>query len=132
MITSLVMMALGAFRFGMRNESYQQLERQTSYRWEGLNRVGRAPLMQYLGPGEDVITLSGTIHPHYRGGLHQVELMRAQAHLGIPMMLTSGMGVIFKRWAITEVSETKTYFMADGAPRQIDFTLTLKAAGGLL
>lgn len=128
----LMMMALGAFRFGMKSEAYQQLERDTEYRWEGRARVGAAPLQQYLGPGEDTITLTGTIHPHFRGGLHQVTLMRAQAGLGVPMMLTSGTGVIFKTWAITGVSDTQTYFMADGAPRQIDFSVKLKATGGLL
>lgn len=129
---SLVMMALGSFRFGMSRADYQELERTTSYRWEGPARVGAAPALQYLGPGEDVITLSGTIHPHFRGGLQQVDAMRAQAGLGVPMMLTSGMGLVFNTWAITEVSETKSYFMSDGSPRQIDFALSLQSTGGLL
>lgn len=128
---NLVMMALGAFRFGMRQEAYQEFERQTGYRWEKLNPVGAAPALQYLGPGDDAITLSGVIYPHFRGGLRQVDGMRAQAGLGIPMMLTSGGGAVFKRWAIVEVGETRRYFLPDGAPREIEFSMGLEARGGL-
>ena len=126
---SLVMMALGLFRFGVNSAAYQTFRREAEYRWEKLDRQGRAPAMQFLGPDADRITLEGVIYPHYRGGLRQVELMRAAARLGQPLMLVDGLGWIWERWVITAVSETKSVFLADGAPRQIDFSLTLQAYG---
>ena len=124
-----VMMALGAFRFGVTGGSYQKLRRDARYRWEKLDRVGRDPALQYLGPDAEEITLEGVIHPHYRGGLRQLDFMRAAARTGEPMMLVDGLGWVWQRWAITGVEETKTVLMSDGAPRQIDFRITLRAYG---
>ncbi len=127
--TSLVMMGLGLFRFGVNHAAYQTFSRTARYRWEKLDRVGRAPALQFLGPDAQEITLEGVIYPHFKGGLRQVELMRAVAGLGEPFMLVDGLGWVWDRWVITEVSEKKSVFMADGAPRQIDFTLNLQAYG---
>jgi uncharacterized protein len=124
-----VMMALGAFRFGVTGGSYQSLRRTAQYRWSGQDRLGRDPALQFAGPGAEEITLEGTIHPHYRGGLRQVEFMRLAARTGEPMMLVDGLGFVFRRWVITSVEETKTVLMSDGAPKQIDFRVTLRAYG---
>ncbi|PIV72870.1 MAG: phage tail protein [Rhodobacteraceae bacterium CG17_big_fil_post_rev_8_21_14_2_50_65_11] len=127
--TSLVMMALGAFRFGVNHAAYQSLTRQAAWRWEKLDRVGRAPALQYLGPDAHDLVLEGVIYPHFKGGLRQVELMRATADLGRPMMLVDGLGWIWEQWVIVGVEERKSYFMRDGAPRKIEFTVTLRAYG---
>jgi phage protein U len=126
---SLVMMALGAFRFGINRASYQNFSRAASFRWEAQDRLGRAPAMQFLGPGADEITLEGVIYPHFKGGLRQVELMRLMARAGQPMMLVDGLGWAWERWVITSVEERKSVFLADGAPRKIEFTISLTAYG---
>lgn len=126
---ALVMMGLGPFRFGIRNDLYQTLSRSSPYRWHGVDRQGRAPALQYAGKGTETINLSGVIYPHFRGGLRQVDLIRAQAGTGVPFMLVDGMGWVWKRWVITQVSETRELMMADGAPRRIEFKCTLKAYG---
>jgi phage protein U len=58
-----------------------------------------------------------------------MELMRAVARQGVPMMLVDGLGFVWQRWVITRVSETKSLFLADGAPRRIEFNVTLRAYG---
>lgn len=127
---STVMMALGAFRFGVTGGSYQSLRRVAQFRWEKLDRAGRAPALQFMGPDAEEITLEGTIHPHFKGGLRQVEFMRMAAQFGTPMMMVDGLGWIWDRWVIVNVEETKTVLMSDGAPRQIDFRILLRAYGG--
>lgn len=129
MLTSLTMMALGTFRFGVNRASYQSLTRTARYRWAQVARAGRAPASQFLGPDVEELRLDGVIYPHFRGGLRQVEAMRAVAGLGEPMMLVDGLGWVLQRWCIVEVRETKTLFMADGAPRQIEFGLGLQSYG---
>jgi hypothetical protein len=124
-----IMMALGTFRFGVNRANYQTFTRAAQYRWAKLDRVGRAPALQFLGPDAEEITLEGTIYPHFKGGLRQMELMRAVARTGVPMMLVDGLGFVWDRWAITEVSETKSVFLAGGAPRKIEFTVGLRAYG---
>lgn len=129
MLSSLIMMALGGLRFGVNRASYQTFTRMASYRWEEQDRLGRAPALQYLGPGAEEITLEGTIYPHFKGGLRQIELMRLLARRGEPMILVDGLGWVWERWVITRIDETKTHFLPDGAPRKIEFAVTLKAYG---
>lgn len=126
---STVMMALGAFRFGVLGGSYQEATRKASYRWETQDRLGRAPAQQFLGPGTEDITLKGVIYPHYRGGLRQVEAMRAIASTGVPLMLVDGLGWVWQRWVITEVTEVKSVLFADGTPRKIEFSVALRSYG---
>ncbi len=125
-----VMMALGAFRFGIGSGDYQQLRRAASWRWPVQERVGRAPASQFTGPGVQTVTLSGVIYPHFKGGLRQLDAMRALAGLGRPMMLVDGLGFVFDTWCIVEVSETKSVLMRDGAPRKIEFEIGLQSYGG--
>lgn len=126
---SLVMMALGSFRFGMKQDAHQEMQRSSPYRWHAVKRVGRAPALQYGGPGVEEMRLQGVIYPHFRGGLRQVDAMRVQAGTGVPFMMVDGMGWVWKRWVIVNVSDTKSFFMPDGAPRKIEFTVTLQAYG---
>lgn len=123
------MMALGAFRFGVNRANYQSFTRSASWRWEAQDRLGRNPALQFLGPGTDEISLQGVIYPHFKGGLRQVELMRFVANAGQPLILVDGLGWVWDRWVITSVEETKTLFLADGAPRKIEFSVGLKAYG---
>jgi phage protein U len=126
---STVMMALGAFRFGVLGGSYQQLSRRAGYRWEQQDRIGRDPAQQFLGPGPEEIQLEGVIHPHYRGGLGQIEAMRLIARTGQPLMLVDGLGWVWQRWVIVDVHEARSVLFADGTPRRIEFRLTLRSYG---
>jgi len=126
---SLVMMALGTFRFGLGQADYQTFARHAEYRWEQVPRVGRAPAAQFLGPGVQTVTLSGVIYPHFKGGLRQVETMRAIAGQGQPLMLTDGLGWVWDRWVVISVQDQQSYLMSDGAARRIEFTVELQSYG---
>ena len=125
----MVMMALGILRFGLSSDSYQQFSRTAGHRWNKVNRLGRAPALQYAGPDAEEIQLEGVIYPHFKGGLRQVELMRLQAKAAQPMMMVDGLGWVWDRWVIDRVEERKSLFLRDGAPRKIEFTLSLKSYG---
>jgi hypothetical protein len=62
-----VMMALGSYRFSLASAAYDGLRRAAAWRWPAQDRLGAHPVRQYVGPGEQSITLEGTIHPHYKG-----------------------------------------------------------------
>lgn len=123
---------LGDYTFELDTAAFQQLQRQSAYRWQRLARLGRTPAAQFLGPGDDDITLAGSIYPHFRGGLGQVGAMRAQAGRGEPLALTYAferVGQYCGLWCIQRVQETRTLLFKDGTPRRIDFTLSLLAYG---
>lgn len=124
-----VMMGLGAFRFSLQTAAYQTLTRSDEYRWETMERIGRSPAMQFVGPGSTTITLEGTIYPHFYSGFAQIDEMRASASAGLPLPLVSGHGRIFGLYVIMKVDETQTIFFSNGAPRKQEFVLELKSYG---
>ncbi len=126
---SKIMMALGTYRFSLGTAAYQTLKRSDAWRWASQDRLTRPPALQYLGKGRSSITLDGVIHPHFRGGLGQIEAMRAEAGGGKPLLLTDGLGKIWGSWVIEELSENGTDFTAEGVALKIDFSVTLAAYG---
>lgn len=127
--TSFVMLALGDYRFGIATAAYQDLQRTNAWRWPTVERIGARPASQYVGPGEETIEISGCIYPHFRGGLGQLEAMRAEAAKGVPLVLVDGTGKVWGKYVITEVREGQKTFFSNGAPRAQDFNLTLQAYG---
>ena len=128
-LTSTIMMALGRFRFGLSTAAYQRLQRRTDYPWQTQNRLGRKPARQKTHDGDDQITLSGVIHPHFRGGLGQLDAMRTEAARDEPLQLVDGKGVVYGLWVILSLHEGASEFFADGAPRAQNFRLQLGAYG---
>ncbi len=126
---SKVMMALGQYRFSLPTAAYQNLKRTDAWRWASQDRLTRAPAKQFLGRGNVTLSLDGTIYPHFRGGLGQVAAMRAEADKGQPLQLVDGLGKVWGKWVIEEITETSTNFLAEGVPLKIDFSLSLSAYG---
>ncbi|MCU7904432.1 MAG: phage tail protein [Candidatus Thiodiazotropha sp. (ex Epidulcina cf. delphinae)] len=124
-----VMMQLGDYQFGIESAAYEQLGRSTQYRWQGQDRIGRRPAQQFAGIGQETISLSGRIYPFYKGGLGQLDQMRAEAGQGEPRILVDGLGRILGKWAVTRIDETQSTLMPDGVPEKIDFTLELVRYG---
>lgn len=124
-MNSTVMMALGAYRFALATAAHQNLQRKTEYPWTAQERLGRTPARQKVRKGDDRITLSGIIHPHFRGGLGQIDAMRAEADRDEPLLLIDGKGIVFGLWVIESITEGQSEFFADGAPRSQKFRLEL-------
>jgi len=126
------MAQLGDYQFALETGAFRELQRHTEYRWASLPRIGRAPAHQFMGLGDESIELQGTIYPHFRGGIGQLSLMRAQAGKGEPLALTYAferVGQYAGRWCIASVQEQRSEFFRDGRPRKIDFQLRLQAYG---
>lgn len=122
-------MILGDYRFSIDSAAYQTFAHSMECRWEELKRIGKESAMQFLGNSAETITMDGTIYPQYRGGIGQIDQMRAEAAQGIPLMLISGNGTAFGRWCIVSVTEHQETFLKDGSPRKLTFSITLKKYG---
>ncbi len=123
------MMALGGYRFSLTSAAYQELRRSNAYRWQAQERLQRLPAQQFVGPGSETLDLKGTIYPHYRGGMKQLDVMRAQAGRGVPLLLVDGLGFIWSQWVILQVDETQTVMLTNGQPRKLEFQLRLARYG---
>lgn len=128
----MAMARLGSFSFELNTAAFQTLQRKVEYRWEMQNRIGRAPAAQFTGRGQDTIELSGTIYPHFRGGIAQVGAMRAAAEEGeaLPLVYAfEAVGQYAGLWVIKSISEERTVFWSNGVPRKIEFSLSLTSYG---
>lgn len=119
-------MALGLFVFSLATADYQELQRQTSWRHGSTSRIGVRPAHQFLGPGDDSITLPGVIYPGQIGDIQSLDKLRYMGDSGKSYALVDGMGTLWGTWVIDSLSETRTLFFSDGMPRKIEFSLALK------
>lgn len=121
-----MMMILGFYVFMLRTVPYQSLEYQRSWRHASNGRINRRPTTQFLGPDNDTLTLSGVLMPEITGGRLSLLALETMAEQGKAWPLIEGSGTIYGMFVIESLSQTKTAFFADGAPRQIEFNLSLK------
>ncbi len=121
-----MMMTLGMFVFTLKTVSYQELQYQKAWRHAANNRVGKRPALQFIGPDTDTITLSGVLMPAITGGNLSLLALETMAETGKGWPLIEGSGTIYGMFVISELNRTKSEFFSDGAPRKIEFTITLK------
>ena len=120
-----VLLKLGDYKFSVSTATYQELKRSTEFRWASADRLGRTPALQYVGPGQDQITLSGVIYPEFFSGPNQIEQMRNKAAQGRPLLLVDGLGHLHGYYAIKQIEETQSYIDKKGVPLKQTFTLSL-------
>lgn len=124
-----MMMALGLFVFALQTAPFQRHEHQQDWRHPTTSRVGKRPATQFLGPGEDTHTLSGTLYPELTGGRVSLKALEMMAGTGKAWPLIEGTGMIHGLFVITSLRTTREVFFRDGAARQLDFDLTLQRIG---
>ena len=121
-----MMLSLGLFVFSVQTAAYQSLSRQLAWRWQQHDRIGLRPMQQYLGKGDDTVTLNGTLMPEHTGGDTHLDLIQRMADSGKAHVMVDGAGKVPGLFIIIGISQTRSEFFRDGAARKIDFTLTLK------
>lgn len=119
---------LGSFQFSTDSAAFDQVKRKTRYRWAKQTRLGSSVAAQFVGAGEDTLTLAGVIYPEHKGGFEQLSMMRSLAAEGKALSLVfayAGLASVMGRWCIVSVDEGQRYFHSNGAPRKQEFTLEL-------
>ena len=123
-----VMLSFGGVAFEAPGSSYARLRRRSAWRWPSQDRAGRRPAYQFTGPGPETVELEGVIFPLYAGGALP-DVLRALAATGEPRDLTSAAGDVLGLWVLTEVEDTWSRPYRDGAPRRIEWRLSLARYG---
>ncbi|QWN07006.1 phage tail protein [Xanthomonas citri] len=123
-----MMMSYGTFVFSLDSAAFLQLQRQMNWRHGTSERVGARPASQFLGPGDDIIDLSGLIAPELTGTRASLHTLRQLAADGEPLPLVDGAGVVYGPYLLLSIIETASLFFEDGTPRRIEFQLSLRRA----
>ncbi|WP_425891680.1 phage tail protein [Aeromonas veronii] len=121
-----MMMTLGWFVFMRSTVAPQSQQDEKSWRHPGNNRVGSRPSYQYLGPDDELSTLSGVLYPELTGGPVSLDMLNSMGDSGQAFPLIQGDGVMRGSFVIEGISTTRSEFFQDGSPRKIEFSIKLK------
>ena len=117
------------FYFNLGTAAFDALQRTTAYRWASQERLGRRPALQAVGMGEEKLTLKGVIFPSFKGGLKQLDHLRAIGGRLVPMSLTTGYGLALGNWCLSTITEEQGAFLQGGIPRKQTFSLEFSRYG---
>lgn len=121
------LMCLGDFVFDLAGANYDSVKRQLGWRYPSTSRVGVRPARQFTGVGDETVTLAGCIYPEIAfNGIPALDQLEAMGDMGEPQLLVSGDGSILGSYIIEGLETTSTFFLPDGTPRKIEFSLTLQ------
>ena len=118
-------MDMGGYQFGLETAAYNEVRRQWQWRWAQQDVLNGRPYQQYIGPGHVELSLNGYVTPHFKGGLGQVDEMRAEADRGEPLQVVDSLGNVWGDFVITQISETRRDIGPAGLPMRIEFRLQL-------
>lgn len=121
-----MMMCYGFFVFSLKNLPYQTMKINKSWNYVANERVNRRPALQYTGPNNDTVTLSGSIYTEITNGRLSLELLERMAYLKTPLPLIEGTGVPLGFFVLVSVERTHSELNRNGSPMKIDFTMVLK------
>lgn len=121
-----MLMCLGQFVFELPSLAYSELQRSSAWRHAANSRVGARAALQFVGPGDDTITLTGVLVPEVAGKLESLTTLRRMADAGDAYAMIDGAGRVFGAWVIESISEGGSAFTQDGIARRTDFSISLK------
>ncbi|WP_047227270.1 MAG: phage tail protein [Pseudomonas rhizophila] len=117
------------YYFNLDTAAFEELRRQTSFRWAGQERLTRSIAQQAVGQGEDKISLKGVIFPGFKGGLKQLDTLRTIGRRLRPVNLTTGYGEVLGTWCLLNIEEEQSNLLAGGIPRKQSFSLEFVSYG---
>jgi phage protein U len=119
------LMALGMFLFELGTLPFEELQHKMDWRHARAPRIGARDATQFVGPGDETVSLSGAVYTELSDGIVSLEDLRAMADQGEAWPLVTGSGRVYGNFVITAIDERQVYLMADGTPRRIDFGIDL-------
>jgi phage protein U len=125
-----MLLALGMFIFSIDTLAFDDLNRKASWRHATSTRIGARDATQYTGPGEETISLPGSVFYEFGDGSVSIDDLRTMANSGDAWSLVDGRGYVYGAYVITGIDDRAKGFFPDGTPRQIDFSIDLLRVDG--
>lgn len=119
------LLALGMFLFEVGTLAHDELQRKTDWNHARNPRVGARDAVQFVGPGAETVSLSGSVYAEIADGRVSLDTLREMADSGEAWSLVDGAGMVFGQYVIEAIDERHKVLMADGRPLRIDFALDL-------
>lgn len=117
--------SLGMFVFQIPTLAFHELQRRTNWRHARNARVGARDATQFAGPGDETISLSGTVYDEICDGRANLDQLRDMAAKGDAYLLITGDGTVVGSFVIEGIDERHAAIKEDGTPRATDFGIDL-------
>lgn len=122
------LMSLGLFVFSMDSLPFAEFSRQQDWRHAKAERHQARAAAQYVGPGEDKVTLQGNFAPEVAGDYGSLNRLREMAGAGDAWPLVDGAGTVLGKFRVVSIDERRQNIVTGGFARMIDFTIDLERA----
>jgi phage protein U len=118
--------------------NFETIQRDQQFTWVSNDRLSRDPAMQFVGPGEENISIDGKMYPYHFGGLDTLSRLRQAGRNGKPMdmvrfyPLSDPAGYAAEHigtFAIKRVRTVEQKIGTIGIAQKIDFTVELTRYG---
>lgn len=119
------LMALGMFVFEIGTLAFDELQHKLDWRHARSARVGTRDATQFVGVGDETISLSGAVYTEIADGRVSLDDLRAMGNEGEALPLVDGSGRVYGNFVMVALDARHTALLADGSPRRIDFGLDL-------
>ena len=119
------LMQLGAVTFSLRPINTHEYSVSSATEFAQKPVVGARQPYEWVGEGDQKMTISGMMLPKHLGGLNEMAVIHTMRESGIAQLLLRGDGKVLGWFLIESVDETSTNLDADGVGFQIEFSITL-------
>ncbi len=117
-------MGWGPFRFEVGRAAYEELLHGAESRWEKHPIIGRRAGPQYLGPGEETVTLRGALYTQGApGAASMVRALLRAAQGKQAYMLVAADGSIVDLFRLEKARAVETNHLPSGAPQKLVYDL---------
>ncbi|SON55541.1 Phage protein U [Hartmannibacter diazotrophicus] len=120
---------LGALVFDTRPFNADSFERSSSADIVAKGTMGGLQTHEFMGEGDEEITLTGRLLPFRTGGLTELEIAREMSRQGTQMPLMRGDGLRLGWYAINALDERHDDLMRGGVGFTVDYRLRLVKTG---
>lgn len=120
------LMVLGMFVFGMSTLPYQEFQRRMSWRHATSERHGERAAAQYVGLGEDSVSLTGVLVPEVAGSFGAIDKLVDMASTGDNWPLLDGAGQIWGCYRIINIDTKGSAIIGGGIARRTEFAIDLE------
>ncbi|RYG20462.1 MAG: phage tail protein [Caulobacteraceae bacterium] len=119
------LMSLGEFVFGIDDLLFNMIREKRSWRHPSADRVGMPPAYQFVGVGENTLSLGGVLAPGQLGRRAAIDEISTMASTGEPQPLVDGEGTVYGAYLLTDLDTTSSHFLLGGIALKVDWTLSL-------
>lgn len=121
---------LGALTMQVQPFNVHEISREAGADFAAKDVMGAMRPREFMGEGDEAITLTGRLFPEKFGGLGGLSALDQMRRSGVPQILMRGDGAVLGWFLIEKITEKGEHLDAQGVGRMIEVAIGLVRAPG--